>query len=112
MTDSVFRDSPAASSARSLEQAGLRGQQTQREQVLHVVRQAAARGQRNVSGREVQALFQREFGKWVDMSTLSARINNLIASHHLERLTEARACGVTGRDILPVRALPKQGSVL
>lgn len=112
MTDSVLRDSPAASSARALDGVGLQGQQTQRMKVLHVVRQAAAQGVRNMSGREIQVAYQREFGDWLDMSTLSARINNLVAGNQLERLTESRHCGVTGKDILPVQVVPKQGSVL
>jgi len=50
-------------------------------------------------------------GKRIDASSVSARVNGLIAAGRLVRLERSRPCRVTGRDIHPVRVVAVQAGL-
>ncbi|SOD42402.1 hypothetical protein [Nitrosovibrio sp. Nv4] len=56
----------------------------------------------NISLKEIQSLYRRYHGE-IDLSTVSARVNALVAAGRLERLETTRKCSISGISIHPVR---------
>ncbi len=60
-------------------------------------------GQRNgatdFSSREIQSLYETQFSQRIESGTVSARVNELVASGRLVRSLVSRPCVVTGRPI-------------
>ena len=80
---------------------------------LHDICLAAQRnGADDMSGREIQAAYERLTGKRIDASSISSRINSLVAAGRLVRLDISRACKVTGNNILPVRVPATQARLV
>lgn len=76
---------------------------SQLEMVYHIVKTYAhTKPDRGLTGREIQHYYNTHNGKFVEASSLSPRINSLIAAGRLHRLSTARACTVTGKNVLPV----------
>ena len=103
---------PAETSAMALQGLGLKRRETLGHKVYAVVAQAVAEGSANLSAREVQALFEQHHHIRLEMSTLSGVINNLVQAERLQRILEPRACTVTGRQIQPIKPVPKQGRLV
>lgn len=76
-------------------------------EILDIVIAAARHGVDDLSGREIQQRYELQHGKRIEASTISSRVNDLIASGLLER-AGARPCKVTGNNIAPVRAVAHQ----
>jgi hypothetical protein len=55
-----------------------------------------------LSLKEIKALHQRRHGD-IELSTVSARVNSLVAAKRLERLETTRKCSISGIHIHPVR---------
>lgn len=56
----------------------------------------------NLSLKEIKQIHMRLYGD-IELSTVSARVNALIAAGRLERLETTRKCSISGISIHPVR---------
>jgi hypothetical protein len=80
---------------------------------IHDICVAAQRnGFDDLSGKEIQARFELLYGRRIEASTVSSRVNNLVTSGRLERVQQVRPCAITGRDIHPVRVPLKQARLV
>ena len=62
-----------------------------------------------MSMQEIQAPLERAVARRVDMSTISARVNELVAAKRVVRdIDHPRACSVSGAMICPLSVAPKQ----
>lgn len=59
-----------------------------------------------LSLNEIKRLHKSMFGD-IDLSTISARVNGLVAAKRLERLEETRKCSISGVHIHPLRPAEK-----
>jgi hypothetical protein len=57
---------------------------------------------RDMSLKEIQRWYRASYGE-IDLSTVSARVNALVAAKRLERLETTRKCSISGINIHPVR---------
>jgi 1,2-phenylacetyl-CoA epoxidase catalytic subunit len=95
-------------SAQALDRIGLPGLK-QLQDKLHDICVAAQRnGIDDLSGKEIQARYELQYGQRIEASSVASRVNNLVTAGRLERVKVARPCKVTGRDIHPVRVPMKQ----
>lgn len=100
----------ANTSRESLAHVPLRERQNLSDQIHDVVAAALRNGAKDVSMREVQDVLWRVHGKRVDMSSISGRVNDLVAAKRLVRDTEhARPCQISGREIHPLSVPAQQG---
>ena len=95
-------------SAQALDAIGLRAMAGQRRKIFDVVVAAQRSGAVDLSLREIQQRFELREGKRIDVSTVSARVNNLVAAGWLHRRSDIRPCRVTGHGVHPVYVLPQQ----
>ena len=95
-------------SAQALAGIGLINLSGELKKIHDIVIAAARHGIPDMSGREIQAQYERIHGKRIDSGTVSARISGLLAANRLERCRIARPCHVTGKDIHPVRVVAQQ----
>lgn len=71
---------------------------------------APGNGHRDMTMREIKAGLATVFERDVDLSTISARVNELVAAKRLVRDAEhTRACTVTGVHVAPLSLPPEQG---
>lgn len=90
-----------ASSAQSLQAVGTQGFMQLQQKIEDICIAAARHGVRNLSGKEIQQRYELQYGR-IEMSSVSSRVNSLVAAGRLVRSTQARPCCVTGRNISPV----------
>lgn len=95
-------------SAQALDAMGLRKMAGQRRVVFDIVLGAQRSGAHDVSLREIQQRFEALYGKRIDVSTVSARVHNLVAAGWLHRRADIRACSVTGQGVHAVFVPPSQ----
>jgi len=57
-----------------------------------------------LSLKEIQRIYRARHGD-IELSTISARVNALVAAKRLERLETTRKCTISGVSIHPVRAV-------
>ena len=77
---------------------------SQLELVYQIVKDYAhTKPDRALSAKEIQHYYNMHAGKFVEASSLSPRINSLVAAGRLHRLSSPRPCTITGRNVLPVR---------
>lgn len=102
----------AQTSAQALNAIGqVRRKQLQDE--IHDICVAAQRnGAADLSGKEIQSAYERLNGRRIEASTISSRLNNLIAAGRLERVAQVRPCAVTGNNIHPVRVPATQARLV
>lgn len=89
-------------SAASFDALSLRQRDTKQQQLLDLVVGAQRNGRADMSGRELQADYERVHGQRIESASVASCLNGLVAAGRLQRATVMRACSVTGRDILPV----------
>ena len=83
----------------------LRSRKSLGDQIEGVVSRACRSGRRDMSMREVQVDLERLLERRVDVSTISARVNELVAAKRLVRDQEhTRACSISGQQIHPLTA--------
>ena len=71
--------------------------------ICEVVGSACRSGERDLSMREIQRLLDQSAGRHIDMSTISARVNELVCAKRLTRdKYHPRRCTVTGKQIEPL----------
>lgn len=58
----------------------------------------------NISLKEIQSVYRRYHGD-IDLSTVSARVNGLVAAKRLERLETTRKCSISRISIHPLRPI-------
>lgn len=56
----------------------------------------------NLSLKEIQIVYRQNYGD-IDLSTVSARVNGLVAAKRLERLESTRKCTISRISIHPLR---------
>lgn len=91
-------------SAIALHALGNRARKTLADDIVTVVTTLQRRGQPDVSRREIQFQYEASIGKRIEMSTVSARVNDLVAAARLEVSPIKRMCRVNQKaEISPVR---------
>lgn len=95
----------APASRQALASISLPARKTKADLIDEVVADAMRAGCPNVSMREVQARLLASHGLRLDLSTISGRVNELVAAGRLLRSKTTRPCTVTGQGI---HALSKQ----
>jgi len=98
----------AATSARSRAVLGLVKEKSQADKVWDIVRGFCRAGGADLSLREIQQRFNLAYGVWLDVSSISARVNALVTAKRLMRSSGVRKCSVSGVDIHPVFVLLSQ----
>lgn len=97
-----------ATRAEALKAIGTGAFKQLQDAIEDIVLTAKRNGIDDLSGREIQQRYEAQYiGKRIEASTISSRVNSLIAANRLERGPE-RPCKVTGRNILPVRPVAQQ----
>ena len=104
----AVRQCATDTSAQALDAMGLRRMAGQRRKIFDIVVVAQRRGAKDLSLREIQQRFELLEGRRIDVSTVSARVNNLVAAGWLERRSDIRHCSVTGMAVHPVFVPPTQ----
>lgn len=99
-------------SAQSLAQVGMKNFALLTDKIEDICIGAQLNGALDLSGREIQARYEFLHGTRIDASTVSSRINSLVAAGRLVRAGECRLCTVTGRNIHPVYVPLKQARLL
>lgn len=61
-----------------------------------------------LSLREIQSRYNDLFDANIDVSTVSARVNELITAGRLERTAPMRKCNFSGKTVHPVSVVPVQ----
>ena len=93
-----------ASSAQSLQAVGTQVFMQLQDKIKDICVAAQLHGKTDLSMREIQSQYELQHGKRIEMSTVSSRVNSLVAAGRLVRLGVPRPCAITGRNILPLVA--------
>lgn len=79
------------------------------DEIEQAIAQRCKAGAKDVSMREVQQVLERNLGRRVEMSTISGRVNELVAAKRVVRdLLHKRTCSVTGAEIHALSVMPGQ----
>jgi hypothetical protein len=97
----------APASRQALASISLPARKTRADLIDDVVADAMRSGCSDVSMREVQARLMTTYDLRLDLSTISGRVNELVAAGRLIRSQATRPCSVTGQSI---HALSKRRS--
>lgn len=98
----------SSTSRDALQSFGLSGQKTQADAIFVVVQQACRSGIKDMSLQEIKQAYRRLYEREIDVSSVSARVNNLVAAQRLVRDTDTRPCAVSGKGVHPVSVPAKQ----
>lgn len=96
-------ETPTHTSAQALAAVGVSNLKHEQDKIHDICVAAQRNGVSDLSGKEIQARYELQYGKRIDASSVAARVNALVTAERLERVVMTRACKVTGRDIHPVR---------
>lgn len=101
---------PIASTSReSLSKISLPERQTTTAKIEAVVITAMRNGAPDLSMREIQAAFEAQHGRRIDLCFISARINELVAAKRLDRNKMiTRPCSLSNSPIHPITAPAQQ----
>ena len=80
----------------------------QADRILSVVQSSHA----DMSLREIKHIYDARFDTEIDVSTVSARCNQLVAEDRLQRATPVRKCQYSGKSVHPVSVAPAQGRLI
>ena len=86
-----------------------RAKQGQLNNICAVIMRCAQRYGGDMSLREIAREYEQTHKRTIDVSSVSARVNELIACHRLQRDQGTRPCCVSGKSIHPVSIPPRQG---
>jgi hypothetical protein len=75
---------------------------TQADRIEQIVRLRTIFRGEDVSLKEIQHIYHSRYHH-IELSTVSARVNALVAAKRLERLETTRKCSISGVSIHPVR---------
>ena len=101
----------APASRQALASISLPARKTKADLIDDVVADAMRAGCPNVSMREVQTRLLASHGLRLDLSTISGRVNELVAAGRLLRSKTTRPCTVTGQGIHALSKLMQQTSL-
>lgn len=104
----LARRATQGTSADAYSALGLKAVQGQARAIFDVVLGAQKAGARDMSLREIREAYERRCNKRIDVSSVSARVNNLIAMGWLERRAEVRPCSISNAGVRPVFVPAKQ----
>ena len=82
----------AQTSRDSLAAIGRPRRHSQADDILLIVTLACKAGAKDMSGQEIKKAFKAHFDREIDASTVSARVNGLVAASRLIRATQSRPC--------------------
>lgn len=77
------------------------------KRILDICIAAQKSGARDLTGREIQARYELQYGGRIDSGTVSARLRELQLADRLVRLPD-RLCLISGLKVSPVRVLDEQ----
>lgn len=92
----------------ALQSIGLLGMKTRADDVLLVIATACKAGVEDLTGREIQALYERRYGRRIESGTISARVSELLLAQRILRRPQTRICTVTREVAAPVYVVMKQ----
>ena len=92
----------------ALSAMGLLGMKTRADDVLLVIATACRAGVDDLTGREIQTLYERRYGRRIESGTISARVSELLAARRILRRPQTRICTVTREIAAPVYVVMKQ----
>lgn len=95
-------------SSSAFKELGLKALQAQARAVFDVALACQKAGARDMSLREIREAYERTHGVRIDVSTISARVNGLVAMGWLQRREETRACTISKHGVRPVFVPAKQ----
>lgn len=99
----------ADSSRQALAQISKVGQMSMLDQIESVIAQAMRNGAKDLSMKEVQLAMVRVYGRSVELSSISARVNELVSAKRVVRdKVNLRPCTVTGKAIEPLSVVAEQ----
>ncbi len=75
---------------------------TQSDRICEIVTDYCSLWGGNLSLKEIQSIYSRNYHD-IELSTVSARVNGLVAAKRLERLESTRKCSISGIHIHPLR---------
>lgn len=79
------------------------------DEIELVIALACKTGTKDLSMKEVQQLLERKLERRVEVSTISGRVNELVAAKRVVRdMLHMRPCSVTHKDIHPLSVAPGQ----
>ena len=76
--------------------------------ICNIICSIVATANESLSLREIQAKYNGFFNANIDVSTVSARVNELVTAGRLERTAPVRKCNFSGKTIHPVSVVPVQ----
>lgn len=89
-------------SAKSLEQVGLKKLANQQQEIFDVVLGAQRNGAQDMSLAEIREAYERRYNKRIETGRISARVADMVSARRLARRSDTRACSITQRAIHPV----------
>ena len=92
----------------ALQAIGLLGMKTRADDIYLVIATACKAGVEDLTGREIQALYERRYGRRIESGTISARVSELLAAQRILRRPQTRICTVTRKVAAPVYVVMKQ----
>jgi hypothetical protein len=106
-----MRNDTQISSSESFKQLSPKKLAAKMAEILDVVSMCHRAGLPDLSLSEIQQAYERHHQRRIDLNRVSARVYDLVRAERLVRLTETRACRVTGRNVLPVYVKPLQSTI-
>lgn len=100
-----------ATSAQALHQISNGKAKNLCDMIVNVVTSAQRQGARDMSMREVQQALNDTYGRWVDLSSISGRVNTLITAKRLQRVTAPRKCSISGAEVNALSVPAQQVSI-
>lgn len=92
----------------ALQGMGLIGLKTRADDIYLIIATACKAGADDLTGREIQALYERRYGRRIESGTISARVSELLAAQRILRRPQTRICTVTRKVAAPVYVVMKQ----
>ena len=92
----------------ALQHMGLIGLKSRADDIFLVVATACKAGVEDLTGREIQSLYERRYGRRIESGTISARVSELLAARRILRRPQTRICTVTREIAAPVYVVMKQ----
>jgi hypothetical protein len=92
----------------ALQRMGLIGLKSRADDIFLVIATACRAGTEDLTGREIQALYERRYGRRIESGTISARVSELLAARRILRRPQSRVCTVTREMAAPVYVVMKQ----
>jgi hypothetical protein len=92
----------------ALQRMGLIGLKSRADDIFLIIATACRAGVDDLTGREIQALYERRYGRRIESGTISARVSELLAARRILRRPQSRVCTVTREMAAPVYVVMKQ----